>query len=195
MEDRREIPMTDISERLVVHCPAKEASHHLSAFIAEHQLGDGTIRIGLRLPISLFANRRSLIERQVVATLYPLRAAHDPHPTYSVTWSPRGGGPFPDFAGALAVEKSAHNDFFGLLVSGHYEPPFGTVGALFDAALGRRIAQASARDLLRSIADYIENARAHEAAARAGHDEAALAGRYDQYVRAEEYEKAAMPSR
>ncbi len=159
--------MSDISERLVVHCPDNQASRHLADFIAEHAAGDGTIRIPLRLPIGVFADRRSLIERRVIATLYPLQSIADAHPTYSVTWSPRTGL-LPSFAGALAVEKHARDDCFGLVVSGHYEPPFGAVGAIFDAALGRRIAHASARDLLRSIADYVENACAHNAAARAG---------------------------
>jgi hypothetical protein len=161
--------MSDISERLVVHCPDNEASRHLATFIAEHRVRDGSVRIALRLPISMFADRRTLTERRAIATLYPLRSSSDPHPTYSVTWASKGGAPYPDFAGALAVEKSARDDCFGLVVSGHYEPPAGTVGGVFDAALGRRIAQASARDLLRSIADYVENACAHSAAARAGY--------------------------
>jgi len=169
MKVRREIEMADISERLVVHCPDREASRHLSSFIADHQVGDGTVSVKLRLPIHLFAERRSLLERRIVATLYPLRSVSDPHPTYSVTWSPRAGGPFPEFAGALAVEKSPFDDCFGLLVSGHYELCFGAVSDWIDAALGRRIAHASARDLLRAIADYVENACAHSAAARAGY--------------------------
>jgi hypothetical protein len=161
--------MSDICERLVVHCPDREASQHLAAFIAEHHADDGTVRIPLRLPLTLFSDRRSLLERRVIATLYPLRSISDPHPTYSVAWSPKGGGPFPDFSGALAVAKSAADDAFELIVSGHYEAPFGAAGALFDMTLGRRIAHTSARDLLRSIADYVENACAHSAAARAGY--------------------------
>jgi hypothetical protein len=169
MGARREKIMSDISERLVVHCPDHEASRHLAAFVADHQTGDGTLQIALRLPIGIFADRRTLLERRVVATLYPLRSISDAHPTYSVTWSAKGGGPLPSFAGALAVEKVARDDCFGLMLSGHYEPPFGAVGAVFDAALGRRIAHASARDLLRSIADYVEKVCAHNSAARAGY--------------------------
>jgi hypothetical protein len=161
--------MSDISERLVVHCPDREASRHLAAFIAGHRAADGTIRIALRLPNGLFADHRTLVERRIVATLYPLCTITDPHPTYSVSWSAKCGGPYPEFAGALAVEKSKAEDCFGLIVSGHYEPPFGVAGALFDAALGQRIAHASAHNLLRSIADYVEYAFAHSSAARAGH--------------------------
>ena len=46
--------MSDISERLVVHCPDQEASQHLAAFINEHQAGDGRVRVPLRLPTGVF---------------------------------------------------------------------------------------------------------------------------------------------
>lgn len=161
--------MVDISERLIVHCPDLDASRHLAAFIGEHESADGSIRVPLRLPIGLFADRKSLIERRVMATLHPLQSIADPHPTYSVTWSSQAGAMFPEFAGALAVEKAPSDDCFGLLVSGHYEPPLGLGGTMFDATQGKRIAHASARDLLRTIADFVENACAHNAAARAGH--------------------------
>jgi hypothetical protein len=161
--------MSDISERLVVHCPDQEASQHLAAFINEHQAGDGRVRVPLRLPTGVFRERRSLLERRVVATLYPLRTLSDPYPTYSVTWAPHSAAPIPEFAGALAVEKSPADECFGLLVSGHYELALGAVGAMLDAAMGRRIVHASARDLLRSIADYVERACAHAVAARAGY--------------------------
>jgi hypothetical protein len=162
--------MVDISERLIVHCPDPEACRHLAAFIAEHENADGSIRVALRLPIGLFAGRKSLTERRVMATLEPLRSITDAHPTYSVTWSSQAGAMFPDFSGALAVERAPRDDCFGLLVSGHYEPPFGRFGgAMVDATLGKRIAHAAARDLLRTVADYVENACAHNEAARAGH--------------------------
>jgi hypothetical protein len=161
--------MTDFCERLVVHCPDQDASHYLAAFVAEHQVGDGTMRIALRLAIGRSADRRSLIERPVVATLYSLQSINDPHPTYSITWLPKGDGPSPEFAGALAVESSLQDDCFSLILSGHYER-FGGVGAMFGASRGRRIAHVSGRDVLRSIANQVENARAHNDAAHAGHN-------------------------
>ncbi len=81
MGDRREIQMSHISERYVVHCPDREASRHVAAFVAKHQVADGTMRITLRLPLRMFADGRALVERGVVATLYPLHARCDPHPT------------------------------------------------------------------------------------------------------------------
>jgi len=159
--------MTHICERLVVHCPDQDASRYLAAFVAEHQVGDGSVHIALRPAIVMSADRRSLIERRVVATLNSLQSINDPHPTYSVTWLPKGDGPSPEFAGALAVESSPQDDCFSLILSGDYEP-FGGVGAMFGASRGRRIAHVSGRDVLRSIANQVETARAHNDAAHAG---------------------------
>jgi hypothetical protein len=64
----KEIQMTDVTERLVVHCPDHEASHYLTAFVADHQAGDGTVCIALRLRTSTLADRRPPIERRVIWT-------------------------------------------------------------------------------------------------------------------------------
>ena len=150
--------MTDICERRVVRRPEHEASHCLAAFVAERRGGDGTARITLRLPFKMFSTWEASIERRVIATIYPLHSLGDRYPTYSVSWSTQGAGPFPKFAGALAVEKLLRDDCFGLILSGHYEPPLGKAGALFDAVLGHRIARCSAQDLLRLVAARAENA-------------------------------------
>jgi hypothetical protein len=55
------IQMTDICDRRVVNCPNHKASKYLAAFVADHQVGDGTVHIALRRPI--FADRRRLTER------------------------------------------------------------------------------------------------------------------------------------
>jgi hypothetical protein len=155
--------MSDISERRVVLCPEREAAHHLAAFIAAHRDVDGSLSIALRLPIKLFAAWTLPFARRGVASIYSLQCAGDPHPTYSVTWSSKNGGPYPEFAGALAVETLPYRECFGLVLSGYYEPPFGSFGAFIDAGIGFRVAAGTARDLLCSIAGYVERAAALEA--------------------------------
>jgi hypothetical protein len=150
--------MTDICERRVVRRLERDPSHCLAAFVAEHRARDGKVHITLRLPLRMFEKWKSPIVRRVIATFYPLQSLRDEHPTYSVSWSARGGGPFPEFAGALAGAKLPCDDYFGLILSGHYEPPLGTMGALFDAILGHPIAHGLAQDLLQSIAAHLENA-------------------------------------
>jgi hypothetical protein len=134
--------MTDICERRVVNRVESDASDALAAFLAGHRADDGNVRIALRLPVNM------------VADFHSLRSSGDHFPTYSVTWP--GRGPFPGFAGALAVERLNNGDRVGLVLSGNYEPPFGRFGELFDMVIGHRIAHATARDLLNDIAAYIE---------------------------------------
>ena len=152
--------MADICERHTVRRSERDASHRLAAFIRQLRDRDGTAHIALRLPLRMFATRKSPIQRRVIARFYPIHSLGDEHSTYSVSWSAEGGGPFPEFAGALAVEKLPRDDCFGLILSGHYEPPMGKIGAMFDAILGNRIAHVSAQELLRSIAAHVENASA-----------------------------------
>ncbi|MGD0471879.1 MAG: hypothetical protein ABSB70_01525 [Candidatus Velthaea sp.] len=152
--------MTDISERRVVLCPEREAAHQLAAFVAAHRAGDGSVNIALRLPLKVLAAWKLPFERRGVASFYALQSTGDRHPAYSVTRASKDHGS-PEFAGALAVESSPYRDCFSLVLAGRYQPPFGSVGALIDAGIGFRIAAGTARDLLRSIAGYIEHAARH----------------------------------
>jgi hypothetical protein len=159
--------MTEICERCVVACPEHRASHYLARFVANHRVGDGTVRFALRRPIIKFADRRSLTERPLVATL-SLQSMSDLDPTYSITWMPKGDGPSPEFVGTLAVEKCRRDDCFRLILRGHYQP-VSLADARLDDEAGRRTARVSAREVLRAIAGYVNDAYAHDEAALAGH--------------------------
>jgi hypothetical protein len=160
--------MTAICERRVVQCPNHKASQYLAALVADRQVGDGSVHLALRRPIRRFADRRRPNQGLVVATL-SLQSMDDLlYPAYCVSWLPNGDGPSPEFAGTLAVEKCRRADCFGLILSGDYQP-FAAVGEPGDAKRDRRFARVSAREVLRAIADYVTDARAHNEAALAGH--------------------------
>jgi hypothetical protein len=67
MFGRWESQLSNISERLVVRCPVREASYFLAAFVADHQLMNGAVQIALSSPVSRFVDRRPPSERAVVA--------------------------------------------------------------------------------------------------------------------------------
>ncbi len=67
----------------------------------------------------------------------------------NVTWAPKGGGPYPSFAGTLTFEPAAAQT--NLALDGNYEPPGGVAGKAFDAIVGRRIAAAGVRALLEAM--------------------------------------------
>jgi hypothetical protein len=55
-----------------------------------------------------------------------------------------------------------------VFLAGQFRPTGGIIGTLSDLTLGRRIAQASASNLLHTIATYVKVASARNEAARAG---------------------------
>jgi len=158
--------MSDRTTR-IVRAPYDETARFLTAFIAHHQVSDGSSCIALRLPNGIFAERRSVVERRLWANVYPRRATHDREHVYAVTWSLRSVGAFPEFNGALALEPGESDGTSNLHLTGNYELlPYARTA---DVALFRRVAHASARELLRTIADHVESACAHDFAARAGY--------------------------
>jgi hypothetical protein len=75
---------------------------------------------------------------------------------WDVHWTPEGGGPYPDFDGALTVRADENYTSAILELDGAYRPPLGAAGAVFDAVLGSKIASITAQTLLASIAAEIE---------------------------------------
>lgn len=153
--------MSDLLQRLYVGCPVSRATDRLNGFFRE-RAGAGAwesgrpIRIALRAPIPLPSLRTNVIlQHDVIATLrhLPRVLGND---SFDVRWEPSGGGVFPHFSGTLSVENNEDYESFSLVLKGTYDPPLGPAGQAFDAALGHRIAIATARDLLARIRDAIE---------------------------------------
>ncbi|TAM60292.1 hypothetical protein EPN52_05325 [bacterium] len=72
-----------------------------------------------------------------------------------ISWEVPGRGEFPIFEGFLEVTPLAEHRS-QLAVSGAYRPPGGPVGAIFDAAVGHRIADATVRHFLAGMRREIE---------------------------------------
>jgi hypothetical protein len=158
--------MSDLLQRLYVGCPVSRATDRLNGFFRE-RAGDGAweagkpIRVALRAPISLPSLRTNLIlQHDVIATLRHLPQTWG-NDCFDVGWEPSGGG-FPRFSGTLSLENNEEFDSFTLMLKGSYDPPVGPSGQAFDAALGHRIAIATARDLLSRIRDEIERSEGIE---------------------------------
>ncbi len=160
--------ISEISARLDVRCPDHEATRHVTRFIEQHVVDAGVVAITLRLPKKAFKNCGTPLEGRVYATLSALRSADDLHQTYSLELAHDRDRRLPYFSGALAIHASIADDGVGFFLAGQYRPTGGIIDRQSDLALGHRIAQASASNLLRTIATYVKVASAHNQAARAG---------------------------
>ncbi len=159
--------MSDLHQRIFVNCPSHAASSYIERFFDERRPVDAKgdpvapIRMALRSPITLPALQTEIVlQRDVVATIAPQVKAEGALATFHVVWEPAGGGPFPRFEGTLTAASDEGYDSFSLILDGTYLPPFGLGGAAFDAALGHRIALATARNLLSDVRDGVERAYA-----------------------------------
>jgi hypothetical protein len=158
--------MSDLHQRIFVNCPAHAAKDYIARYFdskrsAGHSGPSDPIRLALRAPVNLPALQTEIVlQRDVVATVAPLDDAGGNLARMSVEWEPAGGGPFPRFRGTLVASNDEGYESFSLVLDGAYEPPLGASGAAFDAALGHRIAIATARNLLSEVRDGIEKAYA-----------------------------------
>jgi hypothetical protein len=92
--------------------------------------------------------------RNVTARFTPLG---NDRRAFAVAWQPVAPGPFPAFAGTLFISPVDANERESILtLDGHYHPPLGVAGDVFDAFVGKHIAQASATDLLERISQYVD---------------------------------------
>ncbi|MDQ2858236.1 MAG: hypothetical protein M3R53_06250 [Candidatus Eremiobacteraeota bacterium] len=159
--------MSHLEQRLSVACPLAQAARQLKRFFDAHEGPDPdtvTLKLGMNVRVPGSSIPLTL-QRGVVANIRAHHLPADMTPRYSVHWAPAQPGPFPDFDGELIIEGNDDYDTFALHLRGDYTPPGGLLGRGFDAAIGNRVAQATAIDLLAEIKDAIESDfRASEAA-------------------------------
>jgi hypothetical protein len=156
--------MPDVTARRVVYCPSDKASHYLAAFVADHQDGDGVVRVAL---VRQRKNPASSAGCTILVTMFALQSSSDRDCAYSITWLRQEDGSR-EFAGTLAVENCGRNDRFDLILAGNYTT-VDSSGARVDCTRGGRTGRVSPSALLRTIADYVKSACASNEAALAGH--------------------------
>jgi len=153
--------MTNIRERIYVRCPFGKAPAYLRSYLdelAKQSGADGSL-LRLVVPVKdlgLGIPGGAQLAHDVVAHFVAVDDDAFGIQRTAVDWKPEGGGPFPKFAGFLTVETDEDYGSCSLLLEGEYEPPLGPVGAVFDAALGHRIATVTARELLKVLRRRLE---------------------------------------
>ncbi len=76
------------------------------------------------------------------------------HEAFSFTWHGSGWLPLPVIHGFITVRPNGQ--LTQLRLEGQYVPPFGIAGRVFDAALGRRVAQLAIQRLADEMASFVE---------------------------------------
>lgn len=128
--------MSNLFEYTTVECPFDEVPDKLRAHFEQ---SDGKIPLRVKLG-------ELRLERDVDFHLKS-KPGYPGYRLLDVSWEPKDGGPYPRFDGTLSVAEDAYG-WSRIEIDGKYKPPFGVAGAAFDVAVGHKIAQSTATELL-----------------------------------------------
>lgn len=145
--------MTRLRDAIVIDGPAEQSMLRLERFFDSLRGKDGVARLRLRVPTD-GATRGLALEREVCVQARRARGEAMLNDLMLITWIPEGTGVFPTFEGILIVR--ADNGNSSIELDGTYTPPFGPAGQVFDATIGHRIAESTARELLKDLKAAVE---------------------------------------
>jgi hypothetical protein len=141
--------MSQISERRVVACPYHLAQGYLAEMVGSKVASPAPLALTLSLPGA------ELVKEVTVTYGAAVDPMHFDQP-WTVHWKPNAG-PYPEFDGELTVRADETYSSSLLELQGSYRPPGGIAGAAFDAAVGNRIASATAQALLDRLGREMES--------------------------------------
>ena len=148
---------TRVCVERVVLCPFSVAHDYAEDFFRDDAAG-----VELHVPLRDVApTRGGSLRRRVRLVAERIRDEHDPgraNDALEIDWV-AGTRFFPDFHGALRMRIESVEST-RLSLEGTYQPPFGPPGQVFDLIVGRRIARATMRDLLRRLGEAMEQREA-----------------------------------
>jgi hypothetical protein len=146
--------MKKIAERITAACASSIALGIIERYL--HSNGNVLYLLVpltvLGLPCSLALERPVKVEFQVSRRNKLMLGRR--HESIALTWKPQGDGPYPTFGGRLTIRPLGSET--ELELEGNYEPPFGALGAAFDAVAGNRAARATAHALLGELKGELE---------------------------------------
>jgi hypothetical protein len=132
-------------------CPFSMAQDYATEFFKDAETGGEYAHV--RVPLRLFGtalNHRVGLTFGIHSDDRDIGRAHD---QIAFRWN-AGTSLLPDFHGTVRFRIAAPGTH--ILVDGLYVAPLGSGGRLFDAIVGKRIANASVGDLARRISRYLE---------------------------------------
>jgi hypothetical protein len=146
--------MNHINVSITISQSPADTMARLRSYFREHA-PEAEMTFTLHAPFDISGLKVGLtLHRDVTARVAPLG---DNDLAYAIAWAPVAPGPFPEFAGTIYISANdGAADESIVTLDGHYHPPLGVAGDVFDAVLGKHIAQASAADLLERISLYID---------------------------------------
>lgn len=147
--------MSTLREDIELKCPNHYLVYHVERYFTVHRRDQAPGTFSLTIDMSKVGLPGKVQARHDVRMHYKISEGADRQEAIVLTWDP-GDRFVPKFAGALSGER-LEGGKSRLTLGGQYNAPFGRLGSVFDAVLGRRIAAATANALLQEMKKFIES--------------------------------------
>ncbi len=148
--------VTHLREDISVKGSVPQIERRLEAYLESLRSSNGVARLRLRVPLLVQGIN---LDREVRVEAWRDRDDQNLNDLIRIRWSAEGSAVFPAFTGTLVVWGEGDRKVSYIELDGTYEPPLGTAGAIFDEAIGRRIAESAAREFLGDIRRGLDAAR------------------------------------
>ncbi len=149
--------MKRLRERAVIACPVEEAEPEIAAFFDGLRRPDGVTRMRLRVPMGRSAPFGFSLDREVRVEIERARDDENLNDLTRIAWQPEGHAALPRFDGTLTLWATDEPAQCWIELDGHYVPPLGVAGQIFDDAIGNQIAHATAREFLHDLKRWVES--------------------------------------
>lgn len=148
--------MPRLHDTTLVHRSVEQTRAGLKRFFLLLRGKDGVARMRLRVPTDGARNGYAIsLDREVRVEAHSARNEGNDD-SIRIAWIPEGTMVFPTFEGRLLVRDESDPGVSRIELDGAYAPPFGAAGQLFDVTIGRRIAEATAREFLKDLKASVE---------------------------------------
>ena len=148
--------MTRLRDTALIDRPIQTTREGLERFFLSLRGKDGIARLHLRVPTDSAPHGYGIsLDREVRIEARPAGSEFG-QAFIEIAWMAEGLLVFPRFDGKLRIFRNGDPNHTRIELEGSYTPPFGPAGQLFDAAIGHRIAQRTAREFLKDLKDAVE---------------------------------------
>ena len=146
--------MSTLKANAVVETPFAQAADLVEQFFRDSADGEGTLTLRLSAPGAGLGFDNFAVGHDVIASFGRRRGPNESI-VFDLHWESAQGGPYPVFDGTLTVAEDEGYESCRLVLEGSYTPPGSIAGAVFDTAIGSRIADATAKELLLRMAMFL----------------------------------------
>jgi len=146
--------MSTLKESIVVQTPFVQAADLIERFLIATSPADTVLTLRLAAPGAGLGIGGFALAHDVIVSFQKTKGPNETI-VFEIHWESADGGMYPVFDGALTIAEDETYESCRLILEGKYTPPGWVAGAAFDAVLGSRIADATAKELLERMRSFL----------------------------------------